>query len=389
MEKNILFISADKKISRGVKNNFYYALLGLATRFFHVHVITATDEKGLPISISKNITLHPSPFTSKNAQDVWKVRKFFVEKTLSLHKKTPFHLIACDIRSPMFSEIKAAIEIARQINIPLAAEFLNTPGLPESRSSAEVIQKMLVKDFLQLHTPDIDLFRVNSLAETKTFLHDELHISFEKICALPPYYIHRETFKDQLQEREPYSCLFAGPLEKYTGVYQLIDAAQMLKVIERKIKLYLMGEGPLKAELKQYVKERGLEKNVVFLRWPVSLKSLALQYGRVSAFVMPYYSQLNYRICLEAMSCKTPTLIAINSSNPEYFANGQNVLQFEYGAKPLASALRRIFSDSDLASKIAINGYDSAANFEFRKALNHYSDLYWRLAIAKDQSRTA
>lgn len=378
--KNLLFISADKKIAKGAKNNFYYSLLGLATKFQRVNVISPSDDKGITFKLTENINIHPSPFGSKNTQDVWRLKKYIIEKAVSLNEKNPFNIIVCDLKAPLFIEAKAALEVARILKLPLIAEFLHTPGLPESNSSAEVVQKMLVKDFLQLHQREFSMIRVNSLAETKTFLHDELQIAFEKIFASPPYYINREVFKDHNLEREKMSFLFAAPLEKYTGVYQVLEAVKIIKQKYSNVKAYIVGEGELKEELKKYAEEYGIKKNVVFLRWPVSLKSLALQYSKVSAFVMPYFTQLNYRICLEAMSCKTPTIIATNKSNPEFLANEQNTLQFEYGSENLANKLIKIFTDNQLSSKIAINGFETAANFEFKKMLTAYAERYLNLS---------
>lgn len=378
--KNLLFIAADKTILTGGKNNFYYALLGLATKFAHVSVILPTDQKGLSKNLTANISLHPSPFTAKNSPEVWKEKKFIIEKALALNEKTPFRIVASDLRAPLFEQCKAAAAIALNLKIPHVTEFLITPGLPKSANSAEVIQKMLVKDFLQLHAPEIAAFRVNSWAETKAFLHDELHIPMSKIHPLPPYYIHREIFKDNKQSREPFTLLFAGPLENHTGVYQLLEAVKNLKSTFTEIKLYVIGEGSLREGLRAYIKQWALEKNVALLRWPVSLNSLAWQYGRVSGLVMPYFSGLNYRVCLEAMSCKTPVMLAENPANPEFLVGDHNAYFFGPDRESMMKKIKSLFTDHETRAKIAINGYNTAANFEFRTTLSSYAELYWRLA---------
>src|SRR5690606_10267310 len=69
--------------------------------------------------------------------------------------------------------------------------------------------------------------------------------------------------KLQLPE-EGKTILFVGNLYKVKGVQYLLDAFARLTDVHPDVRLHLVGDGPLRAQLKQQARERGILDQVLF-----------------------------------------------------------------------------------------------------------------------------
>lgn len=62
-----------------------------------------------------------------------------------------------------------------------------------------------------------------------------------------------------------FNIIFVGRLVKEKGLFLAIDAIKILVEKNINVKFYIVGKGNMEKELKKYIKQKGLQKNIIFL----------------------------------------------------------------------------------------------------------------------------
>jgi len=141
---------------------------------------------------------------------------------------------------------------------------------------------------------------------------------------------------------------FLGRIAHEKGLWTLLRAFEMLP--HRQLKI--AGRGPVEADLRQYVQERGLQ-NIEF----VGFKSdeAKRDFLRNSAFlILPSecYEQMPISI-LEAFACGKPVVAAELGSIPYIVENGENGLLYKVGdAKDLAAKADFLMAKPEMISRM-------------------------------------
>ena len=104
-----------------------------------------------------------------------------------------------------------------------------------------------------------------------------------------------------------------GRLSEEKGQKDLIDVVNIVKEEISDIKLYLVGDGPLKESLEEYVRELDLTKNIVFTGF-LDKKGKEKYIMDSSIFVLPSHTESFGLVLIEAMSYGLPC-IAFDSSD--------------------------------------------------------------------------
>lgn len=104
-----------------------------------------------------------------------------------------------------------------------------------------------------------------------------------------------------------------GRLSEEKGQKDLIDVVNIVKEEISDIKLFLVGDGPLKESLEEYVRELDLTKNIIFTGF-LDKKGKEKYIMDSSIFVLPSYTESFGLVLIEAMSYGLPC-IAFDSSD--------------------------------------------------------------------------
>ena len=124
------------------------------------------------------------------------------------------------------------------------------------------------------------------------------------------------------KERDGY-VLWVGRIDYGKGLFDLISAMKIITRERPDVKLILVGEGPLRAELIKEVYKRRLHKNVFFLGFFPNEK-LPNIYKNASVYVQSSYSEGLPTTVLEAMSCGTPVVATKVSGNVDIVKDGES-----------------------------------------------------------------
>ena len=195
----------------------------------------------------------------------------------------------------------------------------------------------------------------------------------------------------KFSEAKPYDrqatveLLFLGRLVKRKGCITLLEA---LSIIQRsttgmpKVRLTIVGDGPLKTHLEEYVAKKGLNDWVRFIGF-INEADKPRYLASADISVFPSISGESFGfVLLEAMSSGKSAIIA--ADNPGYktlLKYNQDMLFPAGDAISLASKIKEFIYDEALRYKIALAGriiaktYDQevigpAINEEYRRALH-------------------
>lgn len=143
--------------------------------------------------------------------------------------------------------------------------------------------------------------------------------------------------------------LSVGRLVYYKGFKYLIEA-----MAEVEGRLLIIGDGPLKEELNEQIKDSGLENKVCIID-PV--KDLIPYYYACDLFVLSSVanSEVFGLVQMEAMACSKPVINTdLPTGVPEVSLDGETGFTVEpKNSKALAYAINKIISDSDLKLKFS------------------------------------
>lgn len=105
-----------------------------------------------------------------------------------------------------------------------------------------------------------------------------------------------------------FKILTVARLHKYKGLEYLIEAMRVLQDQMPESKLYILGKGAEKENLKSLVKTLGLERNVEFIREAIPNHEMPFLYSECDVYVQPSIIEPYGIAVLEAMACGKPVI---------------------------------------------------------------------------------
>lgn len=173
--------------------------------------------------------------------------------------------------------------------------------------------------------------------------------------------------------------LFVGRLIEIKGISYILEAISTLK-LKYNLILYLqiIGDGPLKNQLKEQVKDLDIEKQVIF-NGLVSNEFLLKSYQNSKIAVLPSYQKEGIlSTLLEAAACATPSITTKGTSMEEFAKNNQNALLVNpKDSLDLAEKIFQLYTDNKLYTKIQKNAYNEVkTNYVWLEKAKELINLY-------------
>ena len=159
--------------------------------------------------------------------------------------------------------------------------------------------------------------------------------------------------------------LYVGRLSREKGIPDLLHALNQLRTTARlRIRLRIVGDGPVLQGLRALVHELGLEDAVTFEGFVELGPQLLAMYQRASAFVLPSYTEGVPASIAEAMALGVPVVCTAVGGISSVVEDGVSGLLVQPGdRKALARALARVVQEPELAATLAKNGRLRSADF--------------------------
>ncbi|MFH1855699.1 MAG: glycosyltransferase family 4 protein [Candidatus Omnitrophota bacterium] len=121
--------------------------------------------------------------------------------------------------------------------------------------------------------------------------------------------INKNTLRDNLAlPKDKIILLTARRLAARMGLENLIYAIKKVSKSNRNIFLVIIGDGFLRAKLKEIIKQENLERYIV-LQGPVNMEKIPVYYQASDVFIMPTeHDEWFGLVTIEALSCGVPVL---------------------------------------------------------------------------------
>lgn len=179
------------------------------------------------------------------------------------------------------------------------------------------------------------------------------------------------------KEEKELILLFVGRLVKQKSVETLLKAIRIIKEkkLKIKIKLLIIGDGPLKEKLLNLIIDLGLENMVQFIG---EEKNIQKYYVKADIFVLPSIWEGFGIVILEAFRAKL-AVIASNIEGPaELIENEVNGLLFEpKNHVQLSEKMAQLINNNELRARIANNGYLSfSKKYDIDNYVEKLNELY-------------
>ena len=191
--------------------------------------------------------------------------------------------------------------------------------------------------------------------------------------AAAPKHVHSDVLAEQKQSHQ-FLVGFVGRLVDHKNIECLLRAAEELQKRELAVGLILVGDGPLKGELQESVRQKGLQ-GVYFLGERNDIHAI---FGECDVAVLPSFREGFSNTLLEAMQAGTPMVASKVGGTPEIISDGINGLLFESdNSEELAEKLQTLLKNPTLAREIGEKGKQVAnARFSIPHMIEQIQALY-------------
>lgn len=171
-------------------------------------------------------------------------------------------------------------------------------------------------------------------------------------------------------------------ISNFRKVKRIPDIIAIFNKIQKGIpaKLMMVGEGPEKEKAEHLCRELGIQDKVIFFGNSNEIDTILCQ---TDLFLLPSKTESFGLVALEAMACGVPVISSNAGGLPEVNKDGFSGYLSEVGdVDGMAKNAMKILKDDAVLSEFKKNALITAQQFDIKKILPLYEDLYQR-AIAK------
>lgn len=177
-------------------------------------------------------------------------------------------------------------------------------------------------------------------------------------------------------QAEPFVIATVGRLQPVKNFSILIKAFTILKQeVDTELKLWIVGDGPLKESLLALCKDLNVEKDVIFWGERHDIPELLQQ---TDLFVLPSLIEGISNTILEAMGCGLPVVATDVGGNPELIQNAYNGQLFDpHNAMQLKNIIKDYLSNETMRIVQGENSRKRAEQyFSLEAMVAQYHNLY-------------
>ena len=185
-------------------------------------------------------------------------------------------------------------------------------------------------------------------------------------------------YKDN--ERHEGICLVtAGRLSKEKNQKLLIDAVKVLCQEYENLSLTILGDGPLRNELENYVTDNGIE-NIIHVEGNVA--NVEEYFSKSDIFVLSSSYEGLPLVILEAMAAQLP-IISTDVGGIKDIVTNNGILVEAENIDALVNALKKLIENKSLREKLGNNSLKNVQVYDSRIIADQYVELYERYSIVK------
>jgi glycosyltransferase involved in cell wall biosynthesis len=190
--------------------------------------------------------------------------------------------------------------------------------------------------------------------------------------------LNKEKCRKELKlNKDELILIYTGRLIKEKGPLMLLEAFSEIK--NKKLRLIYIGEGNLKEELLEKIKNKNIEENVSILG-NVDHKLMPKYLSAADIYVFPRYYEAGGNTLLEGASCGLP-IIGTNEGFVKDILNYKGIFLIEKNKEDLIKAIKKLSIDKNLRNKLGKEARDKIVSYgiSWRNVAEKYLLLYKKL----------
>ncbi len=199
----------------------------------------------------------------------------------------------------------------------------------------------------------------------------------DKIIIAHEHFLDLNSFiiKKQIKQRDVLVS-YIGRFNIEKGVFNFIESIpDIIKSIKR-VNFLIAGEGPLRNEIEQYLREKDLSGYVEMVGW-IPHDDLSNYLNNIKLLVLPSFTEGLPNIMLEAMACGTPLLVAPVGAIPDFIHDGETGFILEDNSpKCITKNIIRALNYPGLQNISNNERLLIENNFTFKRAVENYEVLF-------------
>lgn len=184
-------------------------------------------------------------------------------------------------------------------------------------------------------------------------------------------------------ERDACTIVYVGRWHARKGVMQLLRAFAAAHSSDKRLRLTMLGSGPLGPMLREESLRLGIHQ-AVELRTGADDKTIIQAYQDADIVCVPSLQEGQGIVALEAQACGAPVVATRAGGLAEAVRDGETGILVEPGDSPaLAQALLQVAQDNALRHRLSANAVQWARSFAWEHILTSAAYLYDRLSAEK------
>lgn len=183
------------------------------------------------------------------------------------------------------------------------------------------------------------------------------------------------------------ALLFVGRLGREKNIIFLLQSFYRVQQVFPRVKLIIVGSGPLEEKLRSLCLDLELEQKVIFTGL-LPRRELVHCYAGADLFLFPSVTETQGLVIGEARAAGLPVVAMSASAAAEMVVHGEDGLLAEPSPAEFSAAVVRLLQDRELYHKMRCRARDNAAAFSCAVSAEKMLDSYLELLETRPPSPT-
>lgn len=285
-----------------------------------------------------------------------------------------------------FAAGMAAVKVAKKLNIPIVATFHSkyrddfSQTIP-SKAIVEQIIKHIVSFYERADEVWVPQTSVKEVIKDYGFKGNvEVVPNGSDLVADYPDAYFAEARKQLGIKPEDFVCLFVGQHVWQKNVRLTIEALE--KVKDTPFKMFFVGNGYAAEEMKEMVKEKGLDRQVTFVGTVTDREIIKRYYAAADLFLFPSLYDTDGLVVKEAAALRTPSVMVDTATAASVIVDNENGFLIPNDAETYATRLRELIHDPDRVHRVGLQASRSLVR-SWEDVVDEVLERYNRLISRK------
>ncbi len=192
--------------------------------------------------------------------------------------------------------------------------------------------------------------------------------------------VDKSFFPINKEKNNVINLLYVGRIVSRKGLQYLLKAFKKIRKDFPKTELTILGEGPMKKKMKEYVKNNNLGKSVSF-KGEIIGKEKIKYYQNADIFCAPYSDESFALTVLEAMACGLPIVGFRNEAFKEILKDYpyQEFLVDSKDVGQLAKALKKLIQENKIRNVLSSWSIKESKKYSWEKVAEETEKLYYQV----------